>query len=59
MCVCVHTEEHDNMWVCFFSPQLVVGVIGVELMGGDPHSKMDCVFICVKYVGTHKYPLKD
>lgn len=46
MCLCVHTAERDNMWVCFFSPQLVVGIIGVGLMGGDPYSKVDCVFVC-------------
>lgn len=52
MCVCVHTQR--SVWVCLFSPQLVVGIIGVGLKGGDLHSKMDCVCASLKYVGTHK-----
>lgn len=34
-CVFVCTTEYDSVWVCLFSPQLVVGIMGVGLKGGD------------------------
>lgn len=43
------------MWGCFFSPQLVVGI-----MGGGLHNKDGlCVCVSLKYVGRHKYSLND
>lgn len=59
MCVCVHTATRDRAWVCLFFPQSVVRIIGVGLKGGDLHNKMDSVCVALKWLGTHKYSVKE